>query len=74
MSQNSVWSLEKKTNKSRKMTGKKYTMPNKCPVCGKRFKYLFMMNEHLKKSKICSTQVVQPDVEEAPQQLGKINI
>jgi len=44
-------------------------MPNKCPVCGKRFKYLFMMNEHLKKSKICSTQVVQPDVEEAPQQL-----
>ena len=56
------------------MTGKKYTMPNKCPVCGKRFKYLFMMNEHLKKSKICSTQVVQPDVEEAPQQLGKIDI
>lgn len=51
------------------MTGKKYTMPNKCPVCGKRFKYLFMMNEHLKKSRICSSQVVQPAVEEPPQQL-----
>lgn len=41
-----------------------YTMPNKCPVCGKRFKYLFCMNEHLKKSKICASQVVMPDVEE----------
>ena len=41
-----------------------YKMPNKCPVCGKRFKYLFCMNEHLKKSKICASQVVQPDVEE----------
>ena len=39
-------------------------MPNKCPVCEKRFKYLCCMNVHLKKSKICASQVVQPDVEE----------
>jgi len=45
---------------------KKYTMPNKCPVCGKRFKYKFCLQDHLKTSKICSSQVPQTEIDDTP--------
>ena len=32
-------------------------MPNKCPVCGKRFKYIISVQNHLRNSRICSSQV-----------------
>ena len=41
-------------------------MPNKCPVCGKRFKYKFCLQDHLKTSKICSSQVPQTEIDDTP--------